>query len=104
MTLSDDELITLAAEFRAGVIGQKSGDEMGLVICPTLAGLLTGYGVACEVHSTALQVKGEEGLREHYWIALEDGRVLDPTLDQFADWFSVPAEAVYLGPPIDPIH
>ena len=65
--------------------------------------------MVCAPLSTVLEVMGFENklvegdlvVANHIWIELADGRVLDPTADQFNDldfgWPALPQ--VYLGPP-----
>lgn len=40
----------------------------------------------------------------HVWILMEDGRVLDPTCDQFNDRLGAAFPPVYLGSPIQNLH
>lgn len=97
LKLSDKRIISIAAEFRAGMIGDKPSALWCFMICAPLAGLLRWYGLEAEL------VEGYLGDINHVWLKLPDGRVLDPTADQFNDRRSEPLPAVYLGPALD-IH
>ena len=63
------------------------------MVCWPLGPLLNLHGVSCEV------VESDLGEGNHIWIRLEDGRVLDPTIDQFNYLFAESWPEVYLGPP-----
>ncbi len=89
--MTDDELIEFTKSFREGILEGKSSDFMCAMVCYPLAGLLHFYGIDCECEH------GETPERNHVWIRLRDGRVLDPTADQFG------YSAVYLGVDMD-IH
>ena len=77
--MSDKELFSVADEFRKGVLGKRTSKNWCYAISAPLAGYLEFCGYQCEL------VKGFIGNYEHYWIALLDGRILDPTADQFND-------------------
>ncbi len=81
--MTDDELIEIAKEFREGILDGESSDLMCAMVSYPLAGLLHFYGVECECEF------GEMSDRNHVWIRLSDGRVLDPTADQFTGYPAV---------------
>lgn len=95
--MTDGELVTFAAEFRAGVLEGRASSLACFMVCAPLSSLLELHGVRNQV------VEGDLGDVNHCWIALADGRVLDPTGDQFNRPGRQSLPAVYLGPPID-IH
>lgn len=69
---------------------------MCFAVCAPLAGLLRLHGIEARV------VEGfpsDGDFYNHVWLELPDGRVLDPTADQFADM-----PPVYLGPRHPAIH
>jgi hypothetical protein len=86
--MTDSELLEYTAEFREGILGGDPPDLMCMAVCAPLATLLQMEGVDCEL------AKGDVGNCNHMWIALPDGRILDPTASQFTD--EMPE--VYLGP------
>lgn len=92
--MSDDELVTFASEFREGILDGDVPALMCFAVCAPLVTLLSLYGVEADM------VVGDLGWINHTWLRLRDGRVLDPTADQFNDcdgYEKLPP--VYLGPP-----
>lgn len=93
--MSDDELIEFAKEFREGILGGRESAWMCAAICWPLGSLLTMmHGIEVEY------VEGDLGECNHVWLRLADGRVLDPTADQFNRLFpDLAMPPVYLGAP-----
>jgi hypothetical protein len=91
--MTDAELVECAQEFRDGISDGHPSDSMCFAVCAPLVGLLNFYGVTAEL------VECENGLCNHFWIRLVDGRALDPTADQFNRLFADNLPPVYLGPP-----
>lgn len=85
--MTDRQLIKFVKQFRKGILGGGESVFMCFAICAPLVTLLKMHGVQAEL------VKGDLGLCNHYWLRLPDGRVLDPTLDQFDNT----QPPVYLG-------
>ena len=80
--MSDEELREIAQDFRDGMLGERSSLMMCAAVSWPLASLLNGlYEIACEA------VEFDAGECNHVYIRLDDGRALDPTLDQFNHWF-----------------
>lgn len=92
--MTDEELVEFAREFRKGIMGAYT-NSTGFcgMICWPLETLLCMNGVQCKSVETDL------GMCNHVWLRLEDGRVLDPTMDQFNFLFAEDWPDVYLGPP-----
>lgn len=91
--MTDPELIEFAREFREGILDGQPSDLMCFMVSAPLAGLLRYSGVDCDTDSGDINEHGHPC--NHVWIRLADGRVLDPTCDQFGDF-----PPVYLGPPM----
>lgn len=91
---TDKRIIRFATEFREGILDGTPSWMMCAAVSWPLAGLLNASGLKCETVETDL------GECNHIWIRLEDGRVLDPTADQFNELFGYDYPPVYLGPPI----
>lgn len=85
--MTDKQLLRTASEFRKGLLGNHPSDCMCRVVCYPLCGLLHTMGVDVEI----LDV--EVGGALHAVIELADGRILDPTADQFG----IGLPPVYLG-------
>lgn len=71
------ELVTLARQFRRGILDGGSSKSMCFAVCWPLSGLLEAAGVQTEL------VEGDFGFVNHFWLKLPNGDILDPTADQF---------------------
>lgn len=88
--MTDKQLLKFATAFRKGMLGKRPSRLMCAMVSMPLSGLLSAHGVQTEV------VRGELG---HVYLRLADGRVLDPTADQFNDDGGPQLPPVYLGSP-----
>lgn len=89
---NDRELLRIARAARESItLGGKSSGYC-VAICVSLVAYLTRRGVA------ATDIHGAVGEWQHTWIALGDGRILDPTADQFNRPGAARMPPVYLGP------
>ncbi len=90
--MTDEELLSVATDFRNGILdGTMPTLKCAMVSWP-LAGYLHYAGVECEC------VDSDLGEMNHVWIKLADGRALDATADQFNYLFSnMNLPPVYLG-------
>jgi hypothetical protein len=96
--LDDRQLLEFAFSFREGALDGRSSASMCAAVCWPLAALLRHEGVQCETFESDLSEELGLPFANHVWIKLADGRVLDPTADQFNRWgYSFPT--VYLGEP-----
>lgn len=84
--MNDIELIEFAGDFRDGILEGRLDTDMYWLVAAPLADLLDYFGVRVRL------VEGWVGGLHHHWIELRDGRILDPTGDQFG------LDAIYLGP------
>lgn len=89
--MSDEELVQVVEDFRDGILEGQSSYLMCHVVAYPLQGFLSMHGVESEVTT------GDIGFGNHVWLTLADGRVLDPTIDQFAQYSWCPKGKVYLG-------
>lgn len=90
--MNDKELKKFALDFRKGILGKRSSTSQCFNICAPLSTLLDMHGVENKV------VRGEVGeYGNHYWIELADGRILDPTADQFNVFPNANFPKVFLG-------
>jgi len=94
--VTDAELIEFAASFREGILDGTPSHMMCAAVSWPLAALLRCSGVDCSTEE-AKDIPTCFGTCNHVWIRLADGRVLDPTADQFGEQYP----AVYLGPAIE---
>lgn len=95
--MKDRELIEFATDFRKGILGDHSSKMMCFAVSAPLQGILSACGVNSELVETDL------GECNHLFLVLDDGRVLDPTADQFNYWRKENLPPVYLGKKLD-IH
>ena len=88
---SSIELLHEVTGFRSGLLGGVESKDMCFVVAAALEGYLNFIGYPCEL------IKGEIGHSNHFWLALPDGTIIDPTADQFPkpDGQSMPE--VYIG-------
>lgn len=95
--MTDNELTKYATEFRAAIIGDASSAWWCAGISAPLCSAFLALGQTVEI------VECDLGYCTHVFLRLPNGRVLDPTADQF-NWCSrVELPGVYLGEPSD-IH
>lgn len=85
--MTDSQLREAVAAFRAGILGGRPADGMCFAVCAPLQGYLEMFGIRTEL----VEVYFAEC--NHVWLQLTDGRIIDPTADQFG------LEPVYVGPP-----
>lgn len=87
------ELLRSVREFRRGILDGGTSDNMCFMVCVPLVGFLSAFGVEADLQ------EGEVMGCHHYWLTLSDGRIIDPTADQFPHIARLPA--VYVGPQPD---
>ena len=88
--MNDKELLQFCEDFRDGILNGRSSDCMCFVVCAPLQGLLSVHGVKSDLVEIDLPHPDYE-IANHFFLQLGDGRILDPTADQFG------GTAVYLG-------
>lgn len=84
--MSDRQLRKFVAGFRRGILAGQPSAFMCFAVCAPLQTLLSLAGVHTELtEANFLDIN-------HVWLTLPDGRIIDPTADQFG------LEPVYIGP------
>ena len=83
--MNDRRLRRLVQGFRDGILEGRSSEFMCFAVCAPLQAYLS----LCGVETTLVEASFAEV--NHVWLQLPDGRILDPTADQFG------LDAVYLG-------
>lgn len=76
--MTDRELINAAKEFAKGVLNGRPTTDMCYIVCSPLASYLSYCKIDCALTEGELN-----GIYHHFWITLSDGRIIDPTADQF---------------------
>ena len=88
--MTDKGLIRMAAQFRKGLLGKHSSHLKCAMVAYPLESLLSMMGIECKAREVKLS---RHIIGNHVFLILSDGRVLDPTADQFGE------APVYLGKP-----
>ena len=78
--------------FRQGILQGRPSSLMCLMVCAPLEGYLRAVS-GVETHAASGWIDG----MEHFWLEMEDGRIIDPTADQFAKPNGEPMPPVYIG-------
>lgn len=101
---TDRQIYKIVREFRSGMLGPRGrGDSMCFAVCGPLVGLLRAMGIEAELRMAWLKLC-EIGTSNHFWIELPDGRVIDPTADQFNHMLGRKLPKIYFGPPDADLH
>jgi hypothetical protein len=88
--MTDQELVSVVLKFRRGIIGRRRSTGMCWCVCAPLGTMLEIMGVDNDL------IEGTVHGEHHFYLMLRDGRVLDPTGDQFKG-LNLPK--VFLGRP-----
>ena len=76
--IADAEIVRIAKGFTKGILNGKSTVDMCYMVCSPLVSYLCFCGIECTLTEGELQDS-----YHHFWITLSDGRIIDPTADQF---------------------
>jgi hypothetical protein len=76
--MSNEDIKKLAKHFTAGLLQGKSTVDMCYIVCSPLVSYLNFCGIECSLTEGELN-----GIYHHFWITLSDGRIIDPTANQF---------------------
>lgn len=91
--MTDDELVSFVQDFKSGILSGSPSNKMCFAICVPLQSYLSFLGIETEL------IKGDvifpEETWEHFWLLLKDGRILDPSIDQFKQIKNAPS--IYIG-------
>ncbi len=95
--MTDQELLRVCHAFRSGFIRKRALSSRGL--CFVLSIALQGYLWAIGgVNTKLVEGRVRNSSWNHFWLSLEDGRIIDVTMDQFDYHRGTKAPKVYLGP------
>ena len=96
--MTDKQLIKITTQFTKGIIGKRNKTDG---YCFMVSAALQSYlnllhGMRCELIEG--EIRPNKGAAwNHFWLELEDGRILDPTADQFKDPDGSDRPMVYIG-------
>lgn len=74
---SDAEIVKIAKGFTKGILDGRPTIDMCYMVCSPLVAYLHCEGFECTL------TEGEVNGYHHFWITLDDGKIIDPTADQF---------------------
>lgn len=93
--MKDKELLRITTQFTKGILGKRESKGMCFAVCSPLQSYLSMCGVQVDLCEGWVRTDAID--YEHYWLRISDGRILDPTADQFNS-LKIPAmPQVYLG-------
>lgn len=97
--MTDKELIRVVTGFRKGILGRRKSLKMCYAICWPLQGYLRiiNFETVLTEGKIKLADHNKGIVINHFWLTLKDGRILDPTADQFNGWGNPDMPPVYLG-------
>ena len=93
--MSDKKLRRIAEDFRDGILCEGSSRRMCFMITAPLQGYLSYLG--CETELIEGEIDRPDHVAQHFWLRLPDGRILDPTADQFTKPDGSAMPCVYVG-------
>lgn len=79
--MTDKEIIKCAKGFVAGILDGSDSTHKCFMVCAPLAAYLSVLRIECTATEGEVIIAGEGW--HHFWITLADGRIIDPTADQF---------------------
>lgn len=78
---TDTEIIKIAKGFTKGILNGKNTVDMCYMVCSPLVSYLSACGIECAL--TEGEINHCENKLHHFWITLSNGKIIDPTADQF---------------------
>jgi hypothetical protein len=79
--MADKELIKISKGFVKGILDGKPTTDMCFIVCSPLQAYLSFCGISCSL--TEGDIIHCDNELHHFWITLDDGKIIDPTADQF---------------------
>lgn len=93
--MTDQALLKTIKDFRKGLLENDTAELKCFMVCAPLQAYLGFIGYTTELVKGIVDISDdlEAG---HYWLRLRDGRIVDPTADQFSTQ-ARPMPEVYIG-------
>jgi hypothetical protein len=93
--MTDEKLLKMVKGFRAGILGRKRPNLMCYAVSAPLSCYLNFGGIVNKLKEVCV-VQGPD-VYFHWYIELQNGRILDPTASQFTTPAGEPMPLIYLG-------
>jgi len=93
--MTDTEIKKIASGFTKGLLGKRKSNSMCLAVTAPLQGYLSFCGLETELIEG--EIKVGKITWNHFWLKLPDGRILDPTANQFKTPDGKDMPKLYLG-------
>ncbi len=93
--MTDKQIIKIASDFRRGIIGKNTSNDRCFMVTAPLQSILDMYGIETKIIEGELELN--ENLHQHFWLELNDSRILDATSDQFKTPTNEEMPKVFLG-------
>jgi hypothetical protein len=93
--MTDKELIKITGQFTKGLLGKRKSNGMCFAVSAPLQGYLSACGLETELIEG--EIKIGKDIHNHCWLKLPDGRILDPTANQFKTPDGKDMPITYLG-------
>lgn len=95
--MNDKQLIKFSKDFTKSILEINDGksQNMCFAVCSPLSSLISMFGITNELTECEIHIDSE--IYVHVYLLLKDGRILDPTADQFNDLLNTEMPLIYLG-------
>lgn len=93
--MTDKELKKIVTGFTKGILGNQSTAHKCYIVCSPLSTYLEFCGIGNKLTEGVLRFGKDE--YHHFWITLKDGRIIDPTADQFNEVSGLKSPMVFVG-------
>lgn len=99
--MKDEELLEVVTEFREGILDGEDSYLMCFVVCSPLQSYLSCMGIKTKMIKRDFNIPMLDCIINHVWLELKDGRIIDPTADQFNQVRHDKMPPVYIGEKLD---
>ena len=95
MIMTDKELKKIVTKFTKGILDGKPSKNMCFAVCLPLHSYLS----ICEQETELIngEIPIGDDIYQHTWLQLPDGRIIDPTADQFNALLDKKMPLIYIG-------
>lgn len=94
--MTDKELLRVSKQFVKGFLGKRESQGHCFALSTALQGFLFSL-YQCQTELIEGVIETPNCMYEHFWLLMEDGRILDPTANQFNAILGKDMPTVYLG-------